>query len=839
MQESQQNDFKLRQVKFQLTNNKLLDALGFAFESLFQLSEDNVHITDNLGRLVYMNSTTLKTIGRSLDEVLGYKGIEILPNDIAMQRYFDAVKTVIKTKQATTILLVKENNHPGRSLYDTITITPIIDQKNKLIGTLSIGRENTQEKYLEDKEIKQREHYQRALLDNFPFIVWLKDKKSRFLATNAAFAKVAGVNSPKELEGKTDFDFFPAELAQGYTAQDLQVLTSNEPLSAIEKIKTANGEEYLAETYKSPVSVNGQVIGTVGFSRDITERIHLLSEISNKDSAYNSLAKNLPLAIFRYDLNCKRTFMNGSYRNLDAELKQRWGKSPSESWSTNITSITGAEYQEILVAVMKTGQVKRMEMTTRQGGNEQVSLVIIAPEYNAQNEIIGALALSSDITEITQYRQQLEQLAYQDSLTKLPNREFFYDQLAIAIESAAKKNSPFGVMFLDLDYFKSINDTLGHFAGDQLLVQASKRISSCIKGNNILARIGGDEFAVLVRNANEDDLSALASEIASTLEAPFEIEQASFFITVSIGISTYPKDSNDIDGLMKFADTAMYQAKKKGRNNFQFHNRNANSIMTERLVIETALRYALEKNELSLHFQPKVDVLTGNILGAEALLRWTNPEIARLEPAQFIPITEESGLIVEIGAWVLMQGCIAAFKLNKDRTLTHTKPIVIAMNLSSRQFLRHNLLATLKHCLKTTGCQPEWIALEITESLLLQDSVDVMLTLTRINQMGIKLAIDDFGTGFSALAYLNKFPIQQVKIDRSFIRDICTNEKAALLVKAIIAMAQSLSMEIVAEGIENKEQSAILARFGCYEAQGYLYGKPSPFEDFLKLLNRI
>jgi diguanylate cyclase (GGDEF)-like protein/PAS domain S-box-containing protein len=691
-------------------------------------------------------------------------------------------------------------------------------------------------KNLDSEELKRREHYQRALLDNFPFMVWLKDKESHFLANNSIFAQVAGVKDVKDLEGKTDFDIWPAKLAKTYVEDDLKVLKSGKPITTVELIKKIDGEDYWAETYKSPVTINGEIIGTVGFSRDITEHKKLLLEIAKKELEYTSLVNNLPLSIVRYDLNCRREFANVSQRDfLSEDIQSLVGKTPLELWNPNIKNMTGEQFQAKLLEVMQTGNSQTFEIQCEAKGATYVSMVSLVAELDRDNQVIGALALANDITEMSQYRQSLEHLAYHDPLTSLPNRTLLNQRLQYAIQHAGKHKNNFGLLFIDLDYFKSINDTLGHTVGDELLVEAAKRISACVRSDDLVARIGGDEFAILALDINHDyDLAGLASKISKKLAEPFTVEEISFFVTVSTGIACYPNDSDNIDDLMKYADTAMYQAKKQGRNNYQFYTPELTQNVIEHLAIATALRYAIKKNELSLHYQPKVCIESGNVLGAEALLRWNGKVLGHVSPDKFIPIAEESGLIIEIGDWVLQQTCEAAVQVNTGRK----SPIVIAANMSSKQFVGNNFIENLKRCLAESGCHPEWITLEITESLLLQDSVEVLETLTEIDKMGIKIAIDDFGTGYSALAYLNKFPISQVKIDRSFVNHICSQESAALLVKAIIAMAQSLNKELVAEGIETQEQATLIKEYGCNQAQGYLYSKPIPFADFTQLLQK-
>lgn len=699
---------------------------------------------------------------------------------------------------------------------------------------LSLVSSDTQN--LESDEIKRREHYQRALLDNFPFMVWLKDREGRFLANNSVFAQVAGVNDVKNLEGKTDFDFFPEDLAKSYIEGDLEVLRTGKSITTIDLIKRSNGEDYWAESYKSPVTINGEVIGTVGFARDITEHKKLLSEIAKKELEYTSLVNNLPLSIVRYDLKCRREFANVSQRDfLSEDIQSLVGKTPLELWNPNIKNMTGEQFQKRLLEVMQTGESQTFEMQCEVNGATYISMVNLVAELDKDNQVIGALALASDITEMSQYRQSLEHLAYHDPLTSLPNRTLLNQRLQYAIQHAAKHHNNFGLLFIDLDYFKSINDTLGHTVGDELLVEAAKRISACVRSDDLVARIGGDEFAILALDINHDyDLAGLAAKISKKLAEPFNVEEISFFVTVSTGIACYPNDSDNINDLMKYADTAMYQAKKQGRNNYQFYTPELTQNVIEHLAIATALRYAIKKNELSLHYQPKVCIESGNILGAEALLRWNGKVLGHVSPDKFIPIAEESGLIIEIGDWVLQQTCEAAVQINTGRK----SPIVIAANMSSKQFVGNNFIENLKRCLAETGCHPEWFTLEITESLLLQDSDEVLETLTEIDRMGITIAIDDFGTGYSALAYLNKFPISQVKIDRSFVNHICSQESAALLVKAIIAMAQSLNKELVAEGIETQEQAALIKEYGCNQAQGYLYSKPIPFAEFTQLLHK-
>ena len=806
------------------------------FRQMFDHSPDNIVITDHLARAIYFNPTALNTIGRPLSDILNLTILETMPNTSSVLQHFYAIQAAITTESPQSFVFY----HPlgegfARPIYDFVTITPIFDANRCVMGALVIARESQYERSLEESEIQRREQYQKALLDNFPFIVWLKDKEHRFLATNSAFADVAGVASTKELEGKTDFDFFPAEMAQGYISDDEKVLRSSEPKTVIERIQKSDGEIYWAETYKSPVSINGEVIGTVGFARDISHRQQLMTEIAKKETEYSALVESLPLAIVRFDRHCRRVFIN-SYGN---ELNQAGvggflGKTPAEAWSPYITNMTGEEFQQRLLMAMQTGQEQTFEVHGTYEQPTNVLVVKIVPEFDIHQQVIGALTLSSDITEISQYRQRLEHLAYHDPLTDLPNRTLFKDRMQFAVAHAERHQKQFGVLLIDLDNFKSINDTLGHAVGDLLLVEAAKRLQDSVRNYDTVARMGGDEFAVLLNDIDQlQDLAVLGSKIIETLAVPFQISGSEFFISASVGIACYPQDSEKIDDLVKYADSAMYHAKSKGRNNYQFYAQELTASVIERLLIEAGLRHAIKNNELELYFQPCVDLASGLITGAEALLRWHHPAtLENIGPDRFIPVAEETGMIVEIGAWVLHQACTAAVLLNRDRQV----PLTIAVNLSPRQFAHHDIFSTVKDSLEATGCRAEWLKLEITESLLLQDSASIRNPLRELHELGIAISIDDFGTGYSALGYLSKFPISQVKIDRSFVQHILSNEDDAILVQAIIAMAATLRKELIAEGIETIAQAELLQSMGCALAQGYYFGKPMPFKQFEALL---
>ena len=560
-----------------------------------------------------------------------------------------------------------------------------------------------------------------------------------------------------------------------------------------------------------------------------------VNELQSLSPLFATLIKNLPISLIKYDLNCKRILVHAYCSPEPANTTYFEGKSPLEAWDSDILSISAYEFQSRLQQVMQTGISQNFEVVYEKKEQRYIGSLDIVAEFDAHQKIVGALALYNDITEISQYRTRLEHLAFHDLLTDLPNRALLNDRLQVAIDHAARQKNLFGLLILDLDEFKNINDSAGHAVGDLLLSKTAQRILSAVRGSDLVARIGGDEFAVLVTDIQQlHDLANLAQKIGTCLADPFNIEGASFFVTVSIGIACYPEDSDNIADLMKYADTAMYHAKKKGRNTYQFYSPDLTLSVTERLMIETELRYAIEKNEFSLAFQAFVDMRTGQINGAEALLRWDSIALGQVLPEKFIPIAEDSGLIIEIGDWVLYNACEFAVKLNTARK----QPLRIAINLSSRQLINHDVHISLVNFLRMTNCEPTWITLEITESLLLQDSDDVLKKLNYLHDIGISVAIDDFGTGYSALAYLNKFPISQVKIDRSFVHHISIDKNAALLVKAIIAMAQSLNKTLTAEGVETVEQMNLLNSFGCHQAQGFLFSAALPYEEFCKLLEK-
>jgi PAS domain S-box-containing protein len=452
-----------------------------------------------------------------------------------------------------------------------------------------------------------------------------------------------------------------------------------------------------------------------------------------------------------------------------------------------------------------------------------------------------------DITERKEAEKRTAYLANYDGLTGLPNRNLFLDRLNQAIIRAQRNRRLVALLFLDIDRFKKINDSLGHSAGDNLLQQVANRLQHTLRKSdtisrqsltavhhveiedNTVSRLGGDEFTLILENlANADNVTTVAQKILDAFVEPFQLGGHGIYITTSIGITIYPTDSADLHTLIKNADTAMYRAKEQGRNNYQFYTEDMNAKAYQRLSLETSLRRALERNEFLLHYQPKLDLRSGQIMGVEALLRWQPPDRAMVSPAEFIPLLEDTGLIIPVGRWVLHTAC-AQLKAWQDAGLPQ---LSMAVNLSARQFRQKELAESIGTILLETRLDPHSLELELTESLLMENLEANIATMTKLEAMGVRISIDDFGTGYSSLSYLKRFPIHTLKIDRSFVRDITTDPDDAAIANAVIALAHSLRLNVVAEGVETQEQLDYLQNQGCEQIQGYLLSRPLPAESF-------
>jgi diguanylate cyclase (GGDEF)-like protein/PAS domain S-box-containing protein len=448
-------------------------------------------------------------------------------------------------------------------------------------------------------------------------------------------------------------------------------------------------------------------------------------------------------------------------------------------------------------------------------------------------EISGIMTIVEDITERKQAAERIQYLAYHDTLTGLPNRVLFEEHLTEAIAQASPALRPLAVMFLSLDRFKKFNDTLGHIIGDQLLRSVAGRLSTTLGQGDTIACFTSDEFAFLLTQIrNEEDAAEVARSLHSILEAPFEIEEQELYVTASIGIGLYPHDGTDAQSLLKNAGAALYRAKQQGGNNYQFYTPDMNERALKRLALENQLRWALERKEFRVYYQPQVNIGTGQIVGMEALVRWQHPEMGLVSPAEFIPLAEDTGLIAPIGEWVLRSAC-AQTKSWRDCGFTSLR---VSVNLSPRQFQQPDLLLMIERQLKETGLDPAHLELEVTESSVMKNAESAINTLHELKAMGIKISIDDFGSGYSSLSYLKHLPIDVLKIDQSFVRDMTTDPKDAAIVMAIIQLAHSLQLKVNAEGVETEEQLRFLRLLRCDEMQGYLFCRPLAVEAFEQLL---
>jgi len=569
------------------------------------------------------------------------------------------------------------------------------------------------------------------------------------------------------------------------------------------------------------------------------ERLNDDIERQERDAAeihkFSKAIEQSPSSVVICDRQWRVEFANHKFTQLTGyNAKSIVGRHPGALSDDNLENRDSRHlWQSIRLQVQRVGVWQGEVNSVRRNGERFWEQLIVTPIKDSAGDTTGYLILGEDISIRKRYEQQLLRQANYDILTGLPNRMLALDRLKLALAQARRESSMVGVMFLDLDNFKHINDTLGHDAGDNLLIEAARRISSCLRGTSTVARLGGDEFLVILPGlAGPESSSQVAERILNTFAPAYSLNGQEVFVTTSIGIAVYPTDSDNSGTLLQHADAAMYQAKHQGKSSFAHFTPEMSEVSHERLQMESRMRRALELQEMELYFQPIVETATGNLQGAEALLRWNNPVMGMIMPDRFIPLAEETGLIIPIGEWVLEQACHAA---TSWKAITG-RDIGISVNVSPRQFRDPGFTNAVMRALSNNDLAPERLELEITERLLLDNSIETAEILRNLDREGIRLSVDDFGTGYSALSYLKSYPFDTLKIDKSFVQDVMKEPEDAALVRAIINMAHSLGLTIIAEGVEDEAQTEFLKQERCDCAQGYFYSRPLPAIEFAEWL---
>lgn len=676
-----------------------------------------------------------------------------------------------------------------------------------------------------------------ALLNASPDFIAVKDAEGRWQVANRAGINFYGLEG-LPWNGKTDIEL--AELAlpnfreslRACSVSDEAAWAAGKPSQFIETLLLPDGGEMVFEVLKSPLfDHQGNRRSLVILGRDVTEKMRSMEQ----SNLFAQVLSNSNEAVVITDANNNIVLVNQAFIDITGYSEREViGRNPRILSSGRHDQ---AFYRELWHQLNIDGIWRGEIWDRRKNGEIYPKWLDISTVRDRNGTVTNYIAIFSDISERKAIEAQLQFLAYHDPLTKLPNRLLLRDRFDQACYSAARDDTECWVamLFLDLDQFKNINDTLGHVLGDQLLLSVSERLKSCVRDTDTISRLGGDEFVILLADVTDLGIvSVVAQKILDHLADPFEIHGHTLNTSFSIGIGIYPDDGGDFDTLLKVADTAMYYAKDGGRNAYRFYTEQMNVQAMERLLLQNDLHQALKNNEFVLHYQPQLDLNTGRMVGVEALIRWNSPEAGLVLPGKFIAVAEESGLIVQIGEWVIQEVCR---QISSWQDAGY-EPLVVAVNLSAIQFRRGDIVNTVSQILRKARVAPEWLELELTESLLIQDVERTLGMMEQLKSTNIGLSIDDFGTGYSSLAYLKRFKVDKLKIDQSFIRNLEVDKDDAAIVRSIIQLAHGLNLRVIAEGVETDKQLAILRNYGCDEVQGYFYSHPLPPEKIVSFLEK-
>jgi diguanylate cyclase (GGDEF)-like protein/PAS domain S-box-containing protein len=715
------------------------------------------------------------------------------------------------------VTLLKAGANDFVNFKNLTRLVPAIERELK---EASVRREAEETKLA----LHRSENRYRQLVDDSPTpILLLQDEKIVFL--NKAARQTLAISETAQLINEPVSKLFhdgPPELLKS----QLKLLRNHNSRPYQAAFMRADGVVILVEVFVSPAEHDGAPATQLVFT-DVTQRID--SEAKLQQAV--QIIEHTMEGVFITDKQGLIDSVNPAFSEItgyaeDEIINQHPRRLISNKHSPEF-------FDEIWSEVNQTGSWRGEIWNQRK--NEEIfpAWMTISSVQDEQGATVHYVAVFSDITSIKQTQSQLEHLAHHDSLTNLPNRLLFEDRLEHAIAQAKRQKRQLAVLFLDLDRFKNINDSLGHAMGDDLLKEVATRLQNILRDDDTAARLGGDEFTVLVENIEDPSQAAVvASKIQENFKAPFMIAGRELHVTTSIGISIFPEDGEDVADLTKNADAAMYQAKEQGRNSYRYYTSELTRTAFERLLLETELRSALQQNQLLLYYQPQISMHNGEMTGAEAVLRWHHPRLGIIPPARFIPLAEESGLIHEIGNWVLQEACEQTRYLNRQGLFNGR----MAINLSVRQIMQTDLILRFEQIIAESGCPPDMLQLEVTEGIFMGQMKHSVPVLDVFKKLGVSIAIDDFGTGYSSLSYLKQLPIDKLKIDRSFIRDMPHDSDAVAITQAIVSLGKNLGLRITAEGIETMAQQSLLQKMGCQEGQGYLYSPPVPAETFEEML---
>ncbi len=642
----------------------------------------------------------------------------------------------------------------------------------------------------------------------------------RYLKTGKK--KIIGVTNREELARRKDGTIFPIEIAVTEMMHGTQRLFTGivrditERKKAEEELQKANDELEMRVEERTL-----ELTEEIGVRRQAESRLRLAGEVID----------NLSEAVIIVDEKFMTTSVNPAFSEITGyNSGDVIGKHPPFYVAMKKDkSLLDRMWQEI----KNKGRWEKELWIKHKNGKDYAERISVSAITNEAGKVTQYAAVISDITKRKQDEERIHYQANFDPLTGLPNRAMFHDRLNHALPTMIRANRKLALMFIDLDGFKLINDTLGHDVGDLLLKEASVRLLGCVREGDTVARLGGDEFTVIMPNLVDPRHAPLVGQrVLDALVKPFHMKGHEAFVSGSIGITIFPDDATEAGDLLKNADAAMYSAKDKGKSNFQFFTNDLNEEVKERAALKNGLNKALEKNELQLHYQPKLDTKSGQIMGVEALMRWNSPELGFVSPARFIPVMEETGVVVEAGEWALRTAC----KQHRKWLDEGLPSIRVAVNLSARQLRDGLFVSIVKNVMDETGIKPDGLEIEITESMLMEDAAKAVVALRELHDMGIHIAMDDFGTGYSSLSYLKRFPIDTIKIDRSFVMDITTSPDDAEIIRTIIIMGKTLNRKVVAEGVETEDQLVMLEKYECDEIQGYFFSRPLPADESTRFM---